>query len=177
MNKNGAQAVLIEQALGALREAIALAVPLGASAQMSALGGWVADIGNRVPSVGQPLNVPDIETVNLGAVEPRNTNPVTPPLYIAWWSQTLQITVESTLDQDATVQVFGSDRDPAPVSHQWDIGLSRSLPLGTAISIVVNLQTAWHPYIGLRVTALALPTRGQVSAMARARRWFPPEKD
>lgn len=174
-NGRGTSAQAVAEALAALRDAILQAVPLAGTAQFATYPG-VADVGNRRFPTGQNTTILDVETQNLGTIEPRSASAKSSQIYDAWNTVRLLLVATSTLNQDVSVQVFGSDDAAAHPSHRWSIGLPQVVGEGQAISLPVNLHTSWHPFFGLTVTPLAVPIRGQVRVTAYAQRWYPPEK-
>lgn len=82
--------------------------------------------------------------------------------------------ITSSLDQDVTIQLVGHIVDDGKDENGVvNIGVARALGAGDStgqvITIKVNLQEAWHPYLGLAVITVSDPTAGVIQASAYIR--------
>ena len=132
---------------------------------------------NSRAGMQQPLGTPTIELAveNCGEVVPRDTDSHALKSYNAGLTDRMVIVLESSLDQAATVQIFGSPRNNAEAAVRYDIGDPINLPAGMNASIPINLDDHWHPWIGMLVTPMVAPTSGRVLGTVHAQRRSMPE--
>ena len=133
-----------------------------------------ADIGARPqPNFGQSLVLDFV----IESLDPQNLrdNPLG-FLTDTRLAQRLTFYINSSTDQDADIQVFGSYESPSTPSSEFDIGDPVALEASKQTRIAVKLEEEWHPYTGLRVSPVLPSTRGQVSVLVRMQKWFPPRK-
>ena len=81
--------------------------------------------------------------------------------------------VESTLDQDVDLQVYGAFTEEAAESRQFDIGVGVTLSrTDGSVAIPVNLELGWFPWIGIRATPVLPLTDGQIGFQCHVQKYY-----
>ena len=129
-------------------------------------------VGDKVPSGSSPLKLPEMvstvrqprgseNVVDLGAVEPRDTNTHRVKKFDARIAKVATTVLFNILDRTVNIQFFGSDTDlPTEPNREFEIGVEFPLAAGDRHVVTTDFTFNWFPWYGVRITPVATPTRG-----------------